>query len=433
MRLSSSNRLSLVFLVLASLIPSIVFAQAQLQLHPNKTIFTPGEQIWFSAYLFDEYESPLWGNQLVRIQLVDESGHSIREEKFQLNEGVGYGNILVDKSVRDNRLFLVGEVLQQKGAVQPIRDILQLNLLNPPSSKKKLMKGEIPFQWVSESGAILSGQQNTLIVQLPEQREGLSVRFYEGSKALPIRLKSQWKGIGQFTYFHDSSQEYKFIVQAEGRAPEYHPVAPSPSLTEGLRINNLEEESVRIAYLGSGKTGMRAGELEFWLDGKTRVSGVENILNQEVLSIPRQSLPEGVVEVRYVVRGQMRGQNWFVNQRAKEPLGLQVMATGSTEDSTSLRIQHFRKEPSTERLSAIVLSREAYDRMRFRNLRLLEMLARVVPRSKIPPFGRAYSRNQQARLDHWLRLCMVHLPKGRIDQNPDQWISGYPSEGKGIR
>ena len=83
---------------------------------------------------------------------------------------------------------------------------------------------------------------------------------------------------------------------------------------------------------------MQAGELEFWLDGKTRVSGVESILNQEVLSIPRQSLPEGVVEVRYVVRGQMRGQNWFVNQRAKESLGLQVMATGSTEDSTSLRI-----------------------------------------------------------------------------------------------
>ena len=154
MRLSSSHRLSLVFLVLASLIPSIVFAQAQLQLHPNKTIFTPGEQIWFSAYLFDEYESPLWGNQLVRIQLVDESGHSIREERFQLNEGVGYRKHFGQtKSVRDNRLFLVGEVLQEKGAVEPIRDILQLNLLNPPSSKKKLIKGEIPFQWVSESGS----------------------------------------------------------------------------------------------------------------------------------------------------------------------------------------------------------------------------------------------------------------------------------------
>ena len=45
-------------------------------------------------------------------------------------------------------------------------------------------------------------------------------------------------------------------------------------------------------------------------------------------------------------------------------------------------------------------------------------------------FWQTYSRNQRARLDHWLRLCMVHLPQGKIDQNSDQWISGYPLKGK---
>ena len=430
MKVNLFKSLVFFFWVLASLFPLSLRSQAQLQIHPNKSVYLPGEYIWFSTYFFDHNKTAVEGTQMIRVQLLNAVEEVVKEEIFSLTNGIGSGQILVAKDREENRLFLMAEILQDKDAAEPIQDLRIIDLLNAPQIKQKFpAKGQGLFHWASESGAILPGKQNTLLFYLPPNANVKDLGFYEGSTSLEVDLENKWKGMGQFTYYHDPTKKYKFILQKELNAPEYFPVAPSDQRTAGLRINNIEGESARIGVLSSDLSKEVDGTLEFMYKGTSLVFEAEMRVDQEFYSVPRNALPEGVIQVRLRSEGIIKAQNWFLNRRSLTSVPMDILAVEKEGDSVYLQLQWSGKEQMFHRFSASVMTKEAYDQMQFRDLESMAMLGEVIGRSQIPSFLKKNTRNKQARLDHWLRLFINSNQISRPLADNKKPISGFVMSG----
>jgi hypothetical protein len=403
-------------------------AQGQLQLHLNKSIFVPGEQIWFSAYFLDGSIRPS-GEQLLELNLLDIRGETFGQAVVKLSEGSGFGNIRIRKDCTENSLYLVGEIAQKIEARSPVRDIVQINILNPKQDEELHIQADIPFLWASKSGSVLAGKQNTLLFQLPEGTNKPEVAFYEGSQRLEVDLRGKWQGMGQFTYYHNPLKEYKFILTST-KSPQYFPVSATDLNAIGLRINNLEEEHVLVELLSAQKLPASSGVLEFWSEGKTKISSLNTASKQEWYTIPRAYLEEGVIQVRFLVDGELRGQNWFVNQSTQQRNPIRFVSKEVSKDSIHVELQWNEGFVRPNAYSLTVMTSQSYDKMPFRDLKLLNQLNNVVERKNIPRFLKIRSRNRQAKIDHWLRLNIPSENSLGTAGQDQFWHEGYTLKGK---
>ncbi|PQJ15997.1 hypothetical protein [Aureicoccus marinus] len=406
-----------------------LYSQGQLQLHLNKTVFTPGEQVWFTTYLFDEFEAPIQGEALVQVHLLNKEGGILKTGVFPLRQGSGFGNLLLDESWKNDYVFLAAQVLQNEEAA-PLRDMVRLRLLTNPLSKEKPLGSEERFLWTPENGSVIAGQQNTLLFQLlrsPESQDDRRLDFYEDNQLLISDIKGTWQEMGHLTYYHDPAKSYKFLLVGAGKSPAYFPVIPAEKGSVGIRINNLETEEVLIEL--NSLTKDKNGELEVWFKGQSQLSRLDADPNKEVFRLPKASLPEGVIQLRYVVAGQTRGQNWFVNQWSKKAQPIQLKEASFEADSIRL-VASAKTLSEGLRLSATVMTKESYDLSYQRDHSLKNQLGQVFPADYIPSFSKLPSRKKNAQIDQWVKLRASLIKALEAEMDPTTLLTGVPFKGQ---
>ena len=406
-----------------------LYSQGQLQLHLNKTVFTPGEQVWFTSYLFDEFEAPIQGEALVQVHLLNREGSILKTGVFPMSQGSGFGNLLLEESWQNDYVFLAAQVIQDKEAL-PLRDLVRLRLLTNPLSKEKSLGSEEKFLWAPENGSVIAGQQNTLLYQLlrsPESQDERRLDFYEDNQLLISDIKGTWQEMGHLTYYHDPTKSYKFLLVGAGASPAYFPVTPAETGSVGIRINNLETEEVLIEL--NSLTKDKNGELEVWFKGQSQLSRLDADPNKEVFRLPKASLPEGVIQLRYVVAGQTRGQNWFVNQWSKKDQPIQLKEASFEADSIRL-VASAKTLSEGLRLSATVMTKESYDLSYQRDHSLKNQLGQVFPADYIPSFSKLPSRKKNAQIDQWVKLRASLIKNVGAEMDPTTLVTGVSFKGQ---
>ena len=412
-----------VLFFLLFLISLCVYSQGQLQLHANKKLFLPGEKMWFSAYLFDQIESPVKGTYLLRVEVLDEDRQLKKELTFPITNGVASGNFLIEEAWQDSKMYLYGEVLVKGSVQKSLQDVIPFYLLSNTEEKASNSGTSVgAFQWVSESGAVVADAQNTLLFQSP--LGSAQLHFYEDNKLLYTDIQSTWKGLGQLTYYHDATKDYKFVLSGPNQTPQLHTVQPTS--TVGLRINNLQEGEVRIQI---NSEAVKKGALEFWLNGKTKISEAAINTKQQVYTIPRSTLVPGVIQVRYLNNGDPLGFNWFVNYSLQErsPVRWDVQRFGA--DSAAVRLLSQDKKQSF-RLNATVMTRESYLLSSYRDEELMAMLSEVFDRSRLPSFNKLDSRSRRSRIDHWVRLHAKDIQAEQTEIETEELAGGLILKGR---
>ena len=379
--------------------------------------------MWFSAYLFDQIESPVKGTYLLRVEVLDEDRQLKKELTFPITNGVASGNFLVEEAWQDSKMYLYGEVLVKDSVQKSLQDVIPFYLLNNSEEKAPYLGTSVgAFHWVSESGTVVADAQNTLLFQRP--LGSAQLHFYEDNKLLFSDIQSAWKGMGQLTYYHDASKNYKFVLSGPNQTPQLQVVRPTS--TAGLRINNLEEGEVRVQINSEAD---QKGLLEFWLNGKTKISEAAINTRQQVYTIPRSTLVPGVIQVRYVMEGESLSANWFVNYNPQKrtPVRWEVQRFGADSAAVILKLENLKK---SVRLNATVMTKESYSLTSFRDEKLMAMLSQLFDRSRLPSFSQVDSRSRRSRIDHWLRLHAHQIQSRQAEIETEELAGGFILKGR---
>lgn len=403
-----------------------LYSQGQLQLQTNKKVYIPGEQVWFSAYFFDSLNEPIAGDFLLHTEVLGQDGNLKKEMTFLIQDGVASGNFKVEESWNSKSLFVYVEVLRSSTMSPPIQDGVKIFLLSEmePSTVVEA-KSSGTFFWSSHLGQVLPDEHNTLLFQLPFADVRLD--FYQGSTPLYTDLKGSWKGMGQLTYYHDPDKDYKFVLTGSDHIPSYYPVKHDGRNAAGIQIDNLNEKEIKVGILEKQKRSN--AQLELWLYGRSQWSVVKLTDNNEIYSLPRNGLKNGVFEIRYTVDGKIYGRNWLVNYQPETLKGLSLDYERISKDS--IEVQLIKAQASKHyRLNATLMTRESYALFPFRDEKLHALLSKVFKRRELPAFNRLDSRSRRSRIDHWVRLHS----ETRIDSfntlNLGEYVDGYFLQGR---
>jgi hypothetical protein len=80
----------------------------ELYIHTDKSIYTPGEDLWFKAYFLDDvYHTPTDISKLLYINIVDFEGNNIISEIFSIQNGFSNGNLQLSDTIRKGEYQIV--------------------------------------------------------------------------------------------------------------------------------------------------------------------------------------------------------------------------------------------------------------------------------------------------------------------------------------
>ena len=113
------------------------FEQTRLYIHTDKTIYSPNEMIWFSAYLLAD-ENDTWPHQMLYAHLVRNGDDSlIRSVQYLINENRSYGDILIPNLTPggDYRLIVYTDKLTGEMPAILYQQRIQIRRNTPPPFK----------------------------------------------------------------------------------------------------------------------------------------------------------------------------------------------------------------------------------------------------------------------------------------------------------
>ncbi|MDA3952110.1 MAG: MG2 domain-containing protein [Bacteroidales bacterium] len=80
----------------------------EIYIHTDKDIYTPGEDIWFKAYILDdEYHIPSGKSKLLYINIVDFEGNNILSEKLPIQSGFSNGDFQLPDTLKKGNYQIV--------------------------------------------------------------------------------------------------------------------------------------------------------------------------------------------------------------------------------------------------------------------------------------------------------------------------------------
>lgn len=83
-----------------------VWAKTKLHLVLNQEKYLPGDTLFLKAYFLKEDFTGVPGKQLVNVNLVGTQGESIKELKFQVNEGIGQSQMIIPNTLPSGIYYL---------------------------------------------------------------------------------------------------------------------------------------------------------------------------------------------------------------------------------------------------------------------------------------------------------------------------------------
>lgn len=78
------------------------FPQERVHLHLNKTVFKPGEDLWFKAYIVESIQHyPSSQSADLSVKLIDENGHDVYKNLFNIKKGVVRENFRIPNNLKE--------------------------------------------------------------------------------------------------------------------------------------------------------------------------------------------------------------------------------------------------------------------------------------------------------------------------------------------
>lgn len=334
--------------------------------HVNKTVFLPGESIWFQAHVLDprfDHPSPISAN--VYAGLYDAEGQLITGDVFYAEDGLTAGQLTLDKNLKDKSYIFA---VFTQWALNFGREQLYAQVINIAESDYRPIKNfnsDDYYITLNTEGhtPLIINTLNRIVYSLTNP-DGQAVSFTKGElldsqqKVINIFAGNE-TGLGEFQFWPQENQHYqarfyfddnRFITQ------------DLPALTDrGLKIqvNILTENRINIALENILPTADKTFVLALAKDGYLFKKDLRFIDGKAQFTLNKNDLPHGINTVFVLQDNTVLAQRSFLNRPEEYLPEARLQLIKATRDSIYLSVQTFSDEKFTFSASVLPADSEA--------------------------------------------------------------------------
>lgn len=217
--------------------------------HLNKTIYSKGETIGFTVYVFDKStKKPSLATTNVYFEVTDQNNNPIKKELILALNGVASGSIAIDST------FTSGEYVF-RAYTNWMRNFDELNHASQAFRVFDLQKEQpeidnsnisaIDAQFLPEGGHLVADVQNSVGVIIKDGL-GFGVPNSKGilvdtDNNLIIDFQTNEFGIGKFSFLPESNKSYKVLLDTE-HGQQSFPLEQAKTSGIALTLNDLNDK-----------------------------------------------------------------------------------------------------------------------------------------------------------------------------------------------
>jgi hypothetical protein len=278
--------------------------QEKIFVHTDKTIYLPGEILWFKVYCVDGNDhKPLNLSKVVYVDVLDINQTPIIQAKVLLKNGIGNGSLYIPVSISNGNYKFRAYTSWMKNFDPDFYFEKSITLINPlksPEGPVKEITLAYDIQFFPEGGNLVSGINSKVAFKAVGQNgRGIEITgvIIDQHNDTVARFKSLKFGMGNFSFTPVSNNSYKALVKIGNN---------NPIIKELPEINN-QGYAMKLTDDGAGQldisvksTGNSAENVYLFAHNMQTVKAAESAImaNGAVhFSIEKNSLGDGISHI----------------------------------------------------------------------------------------------------------------------------------------
>ncbi len=224
--------------------------QEKIYVHTDKTVYLPGEILWFKVYCVDGNDhKPLNMSKVVYVEILDNSQSPVAQAKVLMKNGSGDGSLYIPVTVNNGNYRFRAYTNWMKNFSPDFYFEKQITLVNPLRSPEPLVTdagAAYDVRFFPEGGNLVSGLKSTVAVKVVGKNgrgaafTGVIVDQHNDTTARFASLKF---GMGSFVFSPAAGNTYKAIVK----------IGSEPPLTKDIPQVASQGYVMAVTDAGNGK------------------------------------------------------------------------------------------------------------------------------------------------------------------------------------
>lgn len=194
--------------------------QEKIYVHTDKSVYLPGEIIWFKTYSVDaSFHQLLNLSKVVYVDVIDNAHNAIMQAKIATNYGTGSGSLYIPVSVSNGNYTLRAYTSWMKNFSPDYYFEKNITIVNPLKSPDALAKETAAYdlQFFPEGGSLVAGLNSKVAFKVTAPN-GNGVAVYRGAvidqhNDTVARFEPLKFGMGSFIFTPLANNSYKAIVK----------------------------------------------------------------------------------------------------------------------------------------------------------------------------------------------------------------------------
>ncbi|MDT8415172.1 MAG: hypothetical protein RQ735_07320 [Flavobacteriaceae bacterium] len=294
--------------------------------HLNKTVFLPGESIWFQAHLLDprfDHASLLSSN--VYAGLYDLEGKLVSGDVFFTDNGIANGQLAIDENFTAQEyvlhIFTNWSLNFDKGHV--FTQNIRIARNDHAAAHKTYHPEDYYLKLNTEGNApLLADAQNRIVYALTDLN-GLPVSFQKGelvnSKQQVVNtFQGNKEGLGEFQFWLDKQETYtaKFYIEGDFHLTQALPDAQSSGIQ--MQLNTLLSDKIGIVFQSHNMAEKATNpyQLAIVKDGYIFTKKIAFEEGKAAIFLEKNDLPHGVNTLYLLDNDNILLERKFMNRPA---------------------------------------------------------------------------------------------------------------------
>ncbi len=298
----------------------------EIYIHTDKSIYSPGENLWFKAYILDdEYHLPSGKSNLLYLNIIDFDGNHIISEKFPIQNGFSNGDVLLSRILKKGKYQIVAYTENMKNESPTIwyksEIIIDQNPINlweinyyPELNKlsESILAGEV--YCLSSSGFPITGAKIQFTVKsagkkiYSETQKTDSLGIANINWDIPDQYKNKDLILNANANYRDKKKNLKINIplSKDGINLEFFP--ESGSLVQGLlnevafKVNDQYGNPINIKGTLINNEGVHIKNIETLHEGMGLFSFVPNPNETYFVKLKQPDLGDSAYELPEILK-----------------------------------------------------------------------------------------------------------------------------------
>ena len=271
-------------------------------LHLNKTTFLVGEEIWWSAYVYNKKsQSASTETRNLYCGIYDESGKKVNESLFLVQNGKASGSFSIDPKLKSGPYYIKAGTLWMKNFDEDQDFIQKITIIN-----KNIIDEEITsnydLQILPEGGNLIEEAKNTIGIRVIDQLgNGIKVteaKVFDNEENIVRSFTNNHYGVGKFDLYLEKDKTYKVRVDLDNGKSLFKELPKVYEKGIVISVNNILEDKLVISLKTNERTLKDIKAEKFHLaihrDGLMTLKSLTFGETTKIINIDKEKILSGV-------------------------------------------------------------------------------------------------------------------------------------------